>query len=56
MSRRAKKPTKKGKKTVTYSSVTLPKKCTGVMHWAASDSYTDGTSNQTTATTPCPSK
>ena len=44
------------KKTVTISSVTLPKKCTGVMHWSASDAYTDGTTNMTTATTPCPPK
>ncbi len=45
---------KKGKKKVTISSVTLPKKCTGSLHWSASDSYTDGTSNTATATTPCP--
>ena len=47
---------KKGKKTVTLSSITLPKKCTGSMKWFASDAYADGTTNQTTATTPCPPK
>jgi hypothetical protein len=40
----------------TVTGITLPKKCTGVMHWAATSSYQDGTSNSTTATTPCPKK
>lgn len=43
---------KKGKKTL--STITLPKKCKGKLQWAASDSYVDGSSNSTTATTSCP--
>jgi hypothetical protein len=49
--------TVKGKKktvTTTVGSITLPKKCTGTLKWAATDSYQDGSSNSATATTPCP--
>jgi len=47
---------KKHGKTTTVNAITLPKTCKGSLKWAATDAYQDGTSNQTTATSPCPSK
>ena len=42
------------KVTKTISEFSLPKRCTGRLHWAASATYEDGTSAATTATTACP--
>jgi hypothetical protein len=53
---------KKGRKTTrrkvttAVSEFTLPKKCTGSLHWAGAATYADGTSSSTTAATACPKK
>lgn len=47
---------KKVKKRVTktISEFSLPKKCSGRLHWAAGATYQDGTSASTATTTACP--
>jgi len=51
---RAGSRTVKRKVTKTISEFSLPKKCTGRLHWAAGATYQDGTSASVTTTTACP--